>query len=503
MKRLYLYLIKRFIGPFILTFFVCIFFLLMQFLWKYLDELVGKGLETSVIVELMFYAAMNLVPMAFPLSVLMASVMTFGNLGERFELIAIKASGVSLLKIMKPLIIFNIIVTFIAFLLANEVIPVTNAKFAALLWSVRSQRPEMIVKEGIFSNEIDGYSIKVNKRSDNSDLLYGIMIYDHTEGKGNVAVAIADSGYLNMSDDKQFMILTLFSGESYTDIKPGSRENIKTYPFRRERFDKEELIINVKDYDLKRTDESFFKNLSRMLKNRQLARIVDSLEIMYVQHEKMAALGIGYNNTLNETIVNHFKADSLKSIPIKKEEKIAVVNFDSLYSKLSNQNKGIVIETAQRAAQTNQRNIIQSDTDLSFRIQGINRHLIEWHRKYTLSLACIIFFFIGAPLGAIIRKGGFGTPVVVSVLLFISYYLISMIGENFAREGVWSTGFSMWYSTFFFMAIGIFLSHQAITDSLLLNKEAYGRLFGRLNFMKKLFREKEEIEQNENPILDE
>jgi lipopolysaccharide export system permease protein len=502
MKRLYLYLIKRFIGPFILTFFVCIFFLLMQFLWKYLDELVGKGLETRIIVELMFYAAMNLAPMAFPLSVLMASVMTFGNLGERFELIAIKASGVSLLRIMKPLIILNLFVSMFAFFLADQVIPVTNAKFAALLVSVRTTRPEMIVKEGVFSNEIDGYSIKVNKRADNSELLYGIMIYDHTEGKGNVAIAIADSGFLNISDDKRYMIVTLFSGESYTDLKPGSRDNTKKYPFRRERFDKEELVINVKGYDLKRQDESNWKEGCRMLKNKQLKRIVDSLDIMYTEHEKLAAISINYNSSLNESVMNRFKTDSLQT-KNSKVENIQIVNFDSLYSKLSKNNIGIVLEMAQRNAQANQRNIIQSDIDLNNRIKTINRYVIELHRKYTLSLACIIFFFIGAPLGAIIRKGGFGLPVVVSVLLFISYYLVSMIGENVAREGVWLTFFAMWYSTFLYFVVGLFLSYQAITDSLLLNKEAYGRVFGKLNFMKKFFQEKEEIEQNENPILDE
>jgi lipopolysaccharide export system permease protein len=474
----------------------------MQFLWKYLDELVGKGLNTSVIVELMFYAAMNLVPMAFPLSVLMASVMTFGNLGERFELMAIKASGVSLLKIMRPFIILNVCVTIFAFFLSDQVIPVTNAKFAALLWSVREQRPEMIVKEGVFSNEIDGYSIKVNKRSNDSDILYGIMIYDHTEEKGNISVAIADSGYLNMSDDKQFMILTLFSGESYADIKSGARDNKKVYPFRREKFDKEELIINVKDYNLKRTDESFFKSGYKMLKNAQLKKIVDSLDIEYIEHEQIAATSINYNNFLDKSINERFKPDSLNAIP-KKEEKLVLVNFDSIYSSLSKQNKSLVLETAQRNAQTNQRNILQSDADLNNRIKWINRHLIEWHRKFTLSLACIIFFFIGAPLGAIIRKGGFGTPVVVSVLLFISYYLISMIGENYAREGVWSTAFSMWYSTFFFLIVGIFLTHQAVTDSMLLNSEAYGRLFRRLGFLKSFFHAKEDTEQNENTLLNE
>jgi lipopolysaccharide export system permease protein len=474
----------------------------MQFLWKYLDDLVGKGLGTAVITELMFYAALNVVPMALPLSVLMASIITFGNLGERFELVAIKASGVSLLKIMKPLIIFNIIVTGFAFFMANEVIPATNVKFATLLWSVKSQRPEMIIKEGAFSNDIDGYSIKVNKVDQNNGALLGVMIYDHTQGKGNVSVTLADSGFLNISDDKQFMILTLFRGESYNDGNMGNRDIKKTYPFRRERFDKEEVIINVKDYNLKRMDENFFKDGYKMLKNSQLAHTVDSLEIIYLERVKLASVGIAYNSQLNENIQNYFKADSLKILKVS-EEKVHNYNFDSLYSKLSLEKKTLILNTAQRNAQTNQRNIIQYNADLYNRYRWINRHIIEFHRKYTLSLACIIFFFIGAPLGAIIRKGGFGMPIVVSILLFISYYLVSMIGENMAREGVMVVGGSMWFSTIFYLLIGIFITHQAITDSLLLNKEIYGSIFNKLNFFKFLNPEKPEQDSDEDIIPNE
>jgi lipopolysaccharide export system permease protein len=499
MKRIYSYLIERFIGPFILTFFICIFVLLMQFLWKYLDDLVGKGLETSVIIELMSYAALSLVPMALPLSVLMASIITFGNLGERFELFAIKASGVSLLKIMKPLIILNLIVTVFAFFISNEIIPVTNTKFAALLSSVKEQRPEMIVKEGAFSNDIDGYSIKVNKVNQSNGALLGIMIYDHTAGKGNVNVTLADSGFLNISNDKQFMILNLFRGESYTDGNMGDRDVKKTYPFRRECFSSEEVIINVKDYNLKRMDENIFKDYYKMLKNKQLSHTVDSLEKMYLDHVMIASVGVSYNSQLNENIQNHFRVDSLKTLIVSKE-KVINYNFDSLYSSLSTEKKIIVLNTAQRNAQMNQRNILQYDADLYNRIKWINRHIVEWHRKYTLSLACIIFFFIGAPLGAIIRKGGFGMPIVVSILLFISYYLVSMIGENMAREGVSKVGASMWFSTFLYLIIGIFITHQAITDSMLLNNEIYGKIVDKLSFFKFIFPKKIQNKSDEDTV---
>jgi lipopolysaccharide export system permease protein len=239
-----------------------------------------------------------------------------------------------------------------------------------------------------------------------------------------------------------------------------------------------------------------------MLKNYQLKHQVDSLKNIFDERIKISSLGISYNSQLNENIQNHFRSDTLKVLKVS-EEKVLNCNFDSIYSSLSKEKKIIVLYKAQQDAQMNQRNILQFDSDLYNRLKYINRHVIEYHRKYTLSLACIIFFFIGAPLGAIIRKGGFGMPIVVSILLFISYYLVSMIGENMAREGVWAAGSSMWFSTFIYFFIGIFITHQAITDSLLLNKEMYGRIFNKLNFLKFLFPEKPEVQSDEDTIPNE
>jgi lipopolysaccharide export system permease protein len=468
-------------------------------LWKYLDELVGKGLETEIIIELMSYAALSLVPMALPLAVLLASIMTFGNMGERFELLAIKSSGVSLLKIMKPLIIFNVIVTFFAFMLANEVIPVTNTKFAALLWSVKEQRPEMIIKEGVFSNEIDGYSIKVNRRDQKTNALLDIMIYDHTDNKGNVGVTIADSGFLNFSDDKQYMILTLFNGESYTEAKPGDRSSKKSYPFRRERFEKQEAVINVKNYNLKRFDEDYFKDGYKMLNNRQLNSAVDSLGKIYKVREKMATFGVSYNQRLNHVVQNTFLPDEQKH----NVEPVSSItqNSDSLLSILTKDQQRNVLIAAQRNAQQNQRTIMQFENDLYNKQRWINLHEIELHRKYTLSIACIIFFFIGAPLGAIIRKGGFGTPVVVSVLLFIAYYLVSMIGEKVAREGVWTVSTAMWFSTYLFFVVGILLTNLAVSDSMLLSTEAYNRFINKLR-LSKIVDFRKRIIRDENIVSD-
>lgn len=476
-----------------MTFLICMFVLLMQFIWKYLEDLVGKGLENSVILELMAYASLSLVPMALPLAVLLASIMTFGNLGERFELLAIKASGVSLLKIMRPLIIFNVIVTIGAFAIANEVIPVSNSKFAALLWSVKKQRPEVIIKEGIFSNEIDDYSIKVSDRDPNTNALLDVMIYDHSQKKGNVNVIVADSGYLNMSDDKQFMILTLYNGESYTDSKPGEKESKKTNPFQREKFDKEKIVINVQNFELERSDEKYFKNNYKMLKNRQIDTIAIKLQDKYNEREQMVSTGIKYNKILNSEITNNYYPDS---IAVDSMKNLAFhINIDSIFNQLERHEQSSILNAAQRSAQHNQRLVLQYENDLSNKMEWINKHWIEWHKKYTLAIACILFFFIGAPLGAIIRKGGFGMPVVVSILMFISYYLISVIGEKVAREGVWKIDIVLWAPTLLYLSIGALLTHQAVTDSLLLNKETYNifikkafgwtRIFVRFNFRKK------------------
>jgi len=498
MKRLYSYVIKSFIGPFVMTFCICVFFLIMQFVWKYLDELVGKGLENSVLIELFSYAAITTIPMALPLAVLLASIMTFGTLGERFELIAMKASGISLLKVMRPLIYLNIAITIFAFVLADQIIPAVNLKFVTLLVSVREQRPEMIVKEGVFSNEIDGMSIKVNRRNLETNALLDIMIYDHREHKGNTDVTIADSGFLNMSDDKQFMILTLYNGEKYLDTKPVERGSKNTYPFQRNKFEKETVVINVKNFEMKRTNENYFKGGFKMLKNSQIITAVDSFQNRYDDQVKQIALSITYNETLDSKIrTTLLKKDSLKvNISENVDVSPAEVSFDSIYSRLDAGQKRSVLGAALRKAQANQRTILQYQTEMYARMESINKHMIEWHKKYTLSLACLLFFFIGAPLGAIIRKGGFGMPVVISILMFIAYYLVSVIGEKVAREGVFKVNMVLWFSTVVFLVIGVLLTHQAVTDSFLLNKETYNRIINRLNIFNYFSKKK----KNENTV---
>jgi len=493
-------MINRFIGPFFMTFFITVFVLLMQFLWKYLDEFVGKGLDGDVIAELMLYAISSLIPLALPLSMLLASIMTFGDLGENNELLAMKAAGISLTRIMRPLIFLSVFVSVFAFYFANDVMPVTNRKFAALLLSIRYQKPELIVKEGVFSNEVDGYSIKVGKKSKKSDKLYNIMIYDHTKNEGNVSVTVADSGTMKMSEDKKYMVLTLFAGQAYTDVESNPRRrNNKEYPFRNDKFDKEVLITPIKGMDFKRKDESTVGNFYKALSLKQLSSSADSMAKELDRRRTDFAVKLNYLPPLTREVVSYARTDSAAKSKLKMDE---YVNVDSMLSNMNQNVKMDIINQALRNARSNKRSLQQAKDDLELRTKWLNKYWVEWHRKFTLSLACLIFFFIGAPLGAIIRKGGLGMPLVISIVLFIFYYIISMTGEKMSREGVGHIWEGMWFSSLLFLPAGIFLTYKAANDSVILNMDAYAEFFRKLNPFKKKKKgnEEEQPKQNENPF---
>lgn len=479
MKRLHLFIIKSFLGPFFLTFFICIFILLMQFLWKYIDDLVGKGLEWQIVAEFLTYASFGLVPMAFPLAVLLASIMAFGNLGENYELVAMKASGISLIRAMRPLIYIAVFLTYVAFFFSNNILPQTNLKLGALLASVKTQKPEMIIKEGIFANDIDGYSIKVEKKSRTNNMLYDLMIYDHTLNRGNIKVSIADSGTMVITKDKKYMILTLYNGENYTEEKEIERGANKSYPFRRDRFSKEIINVPLKGFDFNRQDEKIYKNYFRMMNLKQLTHQEDSMYNDYLLRLRRFVISMNYNTELSRSIVNETQTvDSLRSelnfVPD------TIVNIDTvLYSK-TQMYRNEIIQEAISEARNNSQNIYQEQDQLYLRKKDINKHTIERHKKFSWSFACLIFFFIGAPLGAIIRKGGLGMPVVVSILMFITYYMVSITGEKFAREDVWPMFDGMWFSSFIFLGLGVFLTYKAATDSAIMNMETYQLFFKKL-----------------------
>ena len=473
MKRLHTFVLKTFFGPFFMTFFICVFVLLMQFLWRYIDDMVGKGLEWNIIAELLMYASCALIPMAFPLAMLLASIMTFGNMGENYELLAMKASGISLFRIMRPLIIVAIALTMFAFYFSNNILPKTNLKFGALLVSVKRQKPEMVIKEGVFTNDIDGYSIKVNRKSKQNNMLYGLLIYDHTDNKGNTNVTVADSGFMRISEDKKYMLLTMFNGETATNMNPNERGRNRTFPFRREKFGEEVVTIPLEGFDFQRTDENRLRNAFKMMNLKQLTHQEDSLYHLYKLRVRRFAISLNYPRALTNTILNITQPiDSLKH-PLVEHQPDTVVNYQGIFNTLDNNSKRAIIASAISQARSNHQTINQNLNELYNQKKYINKVTMEKYKKFTWSVACLIFFFIGAPLGAIIRKGGLGMPVVVSILMFIAYYIISISGEKFAREDMWNMSNGMWFSTYLFLPLGIWLTYKSANDSGLLNIETY------------------------------
>nr|WP_321355314.1 LptF/LptG family permease [uncultured Draconibacterium sp.] len=480
MKRLHLFVIKSFLGPFFMTFFIVVFVLLMQFLWKYVDDLVGKGLDFKVLGEMMFYASFALLPLAFPLAMLLASIMTFGALGENYELVAMKASGISLFRIMRPLIVIAILITGIAFYFSNNILPKTNLKFSTLLYSVKKQRPELVLQEGVFTNEMDGYSIKVGKRDNDTKMLYDLLIYDHTKNKPNESVTVADSGLLRITEDKKYMVLNLFSGVTYQEQKSQDRSKKETYPYQRNRFEEQTIRVKVRNFDFDRKDESIFKNQYRMLTIDQLATADDSLTDDYYDRVRNYMMQININPTIARRLYNlTAKADSLK----RETEEItadSIFDFDAYYSGLDKWVQADIAKTAIDRARSNMQQVNMFQGQLYNKKKTLNKYRMERHRKFTLSIAVLIFFFIGAPLGAIIRKGGLGMPVVVSIFLFILYYIVSMSGEKTAREDVWAMFNGMWFSSYIFLPVGVWLTYKAATDSAIMTAEAYSKFFARL-----------------------
>lgn len=474
-KRIHLYVVKSYLGPFVLTFTIALFVLLMQFLWKYLEDLVGKGLEWYVIAELLMYASAHLVPMALPLAILLASIMTFGNLAERYELVAMKSAGLSLPNIMKWLIVVAVLTSFVAFYFSNNILPVANLKFGALLYDITQQKPGIDLKEGIFYNGIEGFSIRVKKKEKGGEILRDIMIYDHTQKSGNTKVILAEKGSMTVTPDKRFMILELENGFSYDDYKANNRSN--EMPLLRSKFKKQIVRFDLGQFKLTRTDEGMFKDHYGMLNLSQLNTAVVDLYVEQIKSkeniQKIVKGNSNYQRYYSDTLFQ-------QSYTLRPQ-------FDTMvyFEKFPKNEKIIIVEGALNAARTAKLYVENLENDLGNRIKFINRYNIEWHRKLTLSIACIVLFFIGAPLGAIIRKGGLGMPVVVSVIFFLIFHIISITGEKSAREGIITAFGGMWMAPFILLPLGIFLTYKASRDSTLFDIQAYLDIFKKFKRNKK------------------
>ncbi len=489
MKRLHLFIIKSFLGPFFMTFFICIFVLLMQFLWKHIDDLVGKGLPVHIVAEVFLYAMASLVPMALILAVLLASLMTFGNLGEHYELIALKAAGISLYRIMRPLAIFAVVLSIGAFIFANNVLPVVNLKLFSLMLGLRSQNPEMVIKEGIFNSDVADFSIKVDRFIKERNILKGVMIYDHRNQSGNNQVILADSGRIEMTSDRQNLIITLYRGVNYAELKSQQSALKKNFPFGQGRFKKQTILCPVAGFNFTRMNEGMLHGFHKMLSISELSHQEDSLrDNFYNKVRADYALSLSYPEPVKRRLYNNVPSNPLKNKQFSAfmGNPNKTVDLDELFKKLPNPEKMMALQASMSTARNNLQELSMREPEILGSKIDVAKVALEWHRKFSIAFACLIFFFIGAPLGAIIRKGGFGMPVVISVLLFILYYIVSMTGEKFAREGMWDAWSGMWLSSIIFVAVGVFLTYKAVTDSSLMNSEVYMEFFKKIkNFFKK------------------
>ena len=474
-------MLRSFLPLFLMTFFICLFIVLMQFLWRYIDDLVGKGLEMHVIGELFFYAALTMVPMALPLAILLASLMTFGNLGERFELTAMKASGISLMKVMRPLIVFIALVAIGAFLFQNNVLPVAQAKMWTLLYSVRQKSPELEIPEGVFYDQIPGYNFYVEEKDRESGTLFDMMIYDVSRGFENARIILADSGHLKLADDKEHLFLQLHSGEQFENLRENSAGgNSQNQPYRRESFKLKEILLKF-DANFNRMDESGMRNQYVGKNISQLRATIDSVTL------RVDSIGAGYARDIKERDymrVPYWRERVVDGNRVKmKQQPVAMeapLDMDSLFYK----EKPAMVASylsqallkAQRVKQDYEFKSYAMDADR----ETIRRHGIEMQKKFTLSFACLIFFFIGAPLGAIIRKGGLGTPLVISVILFIVYYIIDNTGYKMARDGKLEVWMGMWLSSAILLPLGVFFTYKAMKDSAVFDLDAYKNVVRRL-----------------------
>lgn len=462
-----------------MTFFIVLFIQIMQFLWMYVDDMAGKGLELKVLMELLMQFSLVFVPTALPLGILLASLMTFGNMGENFELSAIKSSGISLQRIMRPLIILIILVSIGSFFFANKIVPYSNRKARTLMYDIQRKRPELNIQAATFYNGIDGISIKIGKKDPETNKLEDILIYDHRDESGNNSVILADSGYMRITPDESGLIFTLYDGYSYNDIPERNVQiNDKKYPFRSDRFASYSFLIELSGFDLDRSDLNLFNSHQAMKDLGQLNYHIDSLEKKKVN--KNTAYVKDFRKTKLYTRSN-FKINDPEVIPSKEiNEDSLVFSVDSLYKAVSDGDRTMTVNYALNSAREGIKYISEKQLTMHREMKNINRYKIERHKKFTLAFACLIFFFIGAPLGAIIRKGGLGMPVVISVLFFVVYYVLSLTGEKFAKEGITGTVFGMWASSAILLLVGAFLTYKATTDSAIMNKETYTQFFKKL-----------------------
>ncbi len=471
-KKLDIFIAKQFGLLFIGTFFICQFVLMMQFLWKYVDELIGKGLSMDVLAEFFWHMGLMLVPQAMPLAILLSSLITFGNLGESSELTAIKAAGISLMQAFRSLIAISLAICVLSIYFQNSIGPEAHRKLAVMLMSMKQKSPELEIPEGVFYDGIPNSNIYVSKKNMDTGKLYGIMIYRMTGSYEDQAIILADSGMLQSTAEKKHLLLTLWSGEWFENMQSQEMAGSASVPYRRESFVKKQIVLDF-DTDFNVTDGSSLSNDARGKSFTQITHDMDSLQHVY------DSIGNSYytaDQRLFYTLGTVSNADSLRALQLAKG---ASYNVDSVYARLTPQQKRSAVSyalnrVASRKYDLEFKSLITDDGD-----RLIRQHKIEWVAKITLALSCIIFFFIGAPLGAIIRKGGLGLPVLISVLVFILYYILDNSGYRMARSGMWTIWFGKSLAPAVLVPMAVFFTYKATNDSVVFNADMYANAFRR------------------------
>lgn len=508
MKKLYKVIIGTYIGPFLMAFATVLFLMVMQNFFLYLDDIMGKGLPWYVIAQFLIYSSATIVPIVIPLAVLLGSIMTFGNLAENFELTAMKSSGISLLKIMRPMIFLILLTAIGEFVFLNNVWPVSNLKLRSLIWDITRKKPTLNLKNDAFYNGLNGVSLRVRKNDQENNRLEGVLIYFHSDDQpGNNRVIRAEWGTMEQSQDGRNMILTLYDGYEYEDAqyKRLPRKADNTFELLRSDFEKVIIRIDLSNFDFNKTDEELFSQYYEMLNIQQIQSMQDSLEIKYVkrkvEYEKYIDKFFFIRNPNKQSDTIRSNLDSLNAIaalaaPIQTSKKNEFTD-SSFYDFLANTNQLRTIEAAKNLTRNNRNYISRSKEEFETRERYIDRYKIEWHRKIMLSFACILLFFIGGPLGAIIRKGGFGFPVVFSILFFLIFHITSTAGEKMVKTDVASPLIGMWLGIMVLTPFAIFLTYKAINDSSILEKDFYKQILGPI---KKLLSKRKRVDESTSAV---
>lgn len=475
LKTIHRLVLKAYFGPLLLTFFIVTFVLMMNFVWRYIDELVGKGLDAGVIIELICYATINMVPIGMPLAMLLAAIMTMGNMGENYELLAMKSSGMSLMRIMKPLIIVVGLISIGSFFVVNNLVPYANKKMTSIIYDIRRQKQVLEFQDGLFFNGIDDMSIRVGHQDPVSGLLYDVLIYDNRTANGNMTTTTAETGYIRLSDDKKYLLVTLYNGDNYQQTR-----NNKWYTnseLRHDKFDVQNAKIAMDGFDFQRTDNSGSIGGSQTKNIVELQRDIDSLDVTVSTTTAKSYEPLLKDNIFTRDIQVLQLPDSLRKDKTGYRDAYLLDSIPTMSVRQKND-----LWNSARAIALNSRNSFSFDeTAAKEALNQLYRSKNDWHRKLSLPVSVLIFFLIGAPLGAIIRKGGLGTPIVISVVFFVIYYIISLSGEKMAKEGAWSSLLGMWISSIVLTPIAAYLLVKATNDSQLLDVDWYS---GKLKVLK-------------------